>query len=295
MSLFNYKESDWTNRQILYVIGNGFDIHHGIESSFNNFRDYLKKHNIDFLTFLERHFGYGELWQDFEKSLGRFDINEIFHYCSDDIEIEDGHEMRSTFQIEDSTNDFFAFNLYNLNSYFNEWVRSININFCKTDILLLKNAKFLTFNYTETLERIYNIPENNILHIHGNRLLGDTMIIGHDNYLEEYSIYDEQSFIFEENAKINIINATNQYVKPIADIIYKYKNFFYSLNKIDTVIFLGFSYSMIDYPYIEEVYKNVNPDCIWYFSEHGHRDIDNMKIYVEKLKINRDRCLSFFF
>lgn len=29
----------------LYIIGNGFDLHHGLESSYNDFRDFVAEYN----------------------------------------------------------------------------------------------------------------------------------------------------------------------------------------------------------------------------------------------------------
>ena len=43
--------------KILFIIGNGFDISHCIESSYNDFYNYLvKKRKIDLIFFLENFF-----------------------------------------------------------------------------------------------------------------------------------------------------------------------------------------------------------------------------------------------
>jgi hypothetical protein len=40
--------------------------------------------------------------------------------------------------------------------------------------------RFLTFNYTPTLQRLYGVPESNVLHIHGRANLPDSdLIFGH--------------------------------------------------------------------------------------------------------------------
>ena len=49
---------------------------------------------------------------------------------------------------------------------FAKWAKSIEISHHKV-ISLNPNSIFLTFNYTDTLEELYAIPENQILHIHG--------------------------------------------------------------------------------------------------------------------------------
>ena len=40
------------------------------------------------------------------------------------------------------------------------------------------SAKFITFNYTETLERLYSVPADKILHIHG-KAHSDSKIISY--------------------------------------------------------------------------------------------------------------------
>lgn len=41
------------------------------------------------------------------------------------------------------------------------------------------DAAFLTFNYTPTLETLYNIDENIIFHIHGKAGTDDELVLGH--------------------------------------------------------------------------------------------------------------------
>ena len=67
----------------LYFIGNGFDLHHGLKTSYLNFRDdYIKKKSSvlwnDFLDI------YGDApqndnlwWKDFENMLGKVDYESL--------------------------------------------------------------------------------------------------------------------------------------------------------------------------------------------------------------------------
>ena len=45
------------NIKHLYIIGNGFDLYHGAESSYADFRKYLLHHNVDVVKSLELFFG----------------------------------------------------------------------------------------------------------------------------------------------------------------------------------------------------------------------------------------------
>lgn len=44
--------------QHLYIIGNGFDIHHGIQSSYRAYREWLLENHPELLTRLEIAFGF---------------------------------------------------------------------------------------------------------------------------------------------------------------------------------------------------------------------------------------------
>lgn len=54
----------------LFIIGNGFDIHHGLSTKYTDFRDYLKKKDHKLLEELENNFGIDSnedyLWNSFE-------------------------------------------------------------------------------------------------------------------------------------------------------------------------------------------------------------------------------------
>lgn len=72
---------------------------------------------------------------------------------------------------------------------------------------------FLTFNYTETLEELYEV--NNITHIHGNR---DSPIVGHNNASQaEEKVYSQDIYINDLNRALK---------KPTKKIIKENEDFF---------------------------------------------------------------------
>ena len=66
-----------------------------------------------------------------------------------------------------------------------------------------KSALYITFNYTNTLERVYNIDNDNIFHIHGNLDLVDYRIIL-DWVIPSFSTIEEAEVA--EQVKVNEIN-----------------------------------------------------------------------------------------
>ena len=63
----------------LFIIGNGFDIAHGIKSSYNDYHDWLLRHQYhEFVAYMESLFpaienGEQLLWKDFEEAIGIYD------------------------------------------------------------------------------------------------------------------------------------------------------------------------------------------------------------------------------
>ena len=63
----------------LYLIGNGFDMHHCISSSYNNFKDWLEdKDAVVFNRLFQVYeFDGGDLWSSLEENLGNIPIEAI--------------------------------------------------------------------------------------------------------------------------------------------------------------------------------------------------------------------------
>src|SRR5690606_34437122 len=95
-----------------------------------------------------------------------------------------------------------------LTACLNEWSEVVNqkLNGIDRKTSLIKESHqdiFVSFNYTTTLEDIYNILECNVLHIHGVVDSDNELVLGHSDvyrityFTEKYrdyeSRYDEQS------------------------------------------------------------------------------------------------------
>ena len=69
---------------VLYIIGNGFDISHGIDSRYSNFQRWVKAQGNERLIGMMDIFLSNEhyLWADVETALREYREEEIFDYCS---------------------------------------------------------------------------------------------------------------------------------------------------------------------------------------------------------------------
>lgn len=63
------------NHRVLYIVGNGFDLHHQIMSSYSDFGQYVKTVDAEVYDTFEKHLSIGGDWANLEEPLGRFDVD----------------------------------------------------------------------------------------------------------------------------------------------------------------------------------------------------------------------------
>ena len=281
-----FSELDKLESETLIVIGNGFDIAHGIKSTYCDFRNWLvAKKESSLIGLMDTFFSNKrDVWNDIEKALGEYDEESILSFCRPDEEFDYDHSLSSSARIEDSPMAIFQPVLEQFKDRFDEWVESIEIFGAERIVELSPNCRYLTFNYTDTLETIYGIPKNNIAHIHGSRLLKDEYIIGHNCYRNPMDVWDDESLIFESRAMESIVESMNGFVKDYQGNIHKHSDFFLKLSQIKQVICYGHSMNEIDWPYFEEIINTTGKDIPWRISCYCKTDYDN----VEKFKTHFD-------
>lgn len=273
----------------LYIIGNGFDLHHGINSSYRDFQEWMYENNPDVIEEIEEVYEIcnDEWWSDFENQLASLDIIEyssriasenqpdlLSEHCDrtwGDAQFEVEHQLRS---------------LYNdIRVCLPNWISQLNppLESKKID-LTTKDAVFINFNYTKTLENLYGISPHKILHIHGCIDEDEDFILGHGksidelnliktNYLETSSFYTEQENFLELHEQFAIDATIDQLAsqrKPVEEIIKKHNKFFNSLTEITNIFVYGLSMSEVDMPYLKHILSKVK-SAKWEFSDYkGH-------------------------
>ncbi len=177
----------------LVVIGNGFDMAHGLKTGYDKFKDYILKNDTDEYNFLEDLFGADfskdDFWWNFEESLAKSN----FENFTEAFEIVNDLQKKNGFEDEDceeSNKNFLSEHIYNLKKLFCEWIDKINNNDVgrvskKNNLdIYFKDSLVLSFNYTSTVEWVYDV---NVFHIHGyienidleNEIGLDSIILGH--------------------------------------------------------------------------------------------------------------------
>lgn len=173
------------NDKILYILGNGFDCCHGLDTGVDRFKEILQTQEIYNETeSAEVIFeGYGVLWGDYEACLAEIDLNMIEEnqmiapdYMSDHEYDRDGgiYNMEQyTKSLHHAVQESLSIMVEKANDELNE-KKAILKDF------LNSGDAVLSFNYTSTLEQLYTIPANvSICHIHGYHEYGEELLLGY--------------------------------------------------------------------------------------------------------------------
>lgn len=316
----------------LNVIGNGFDLYHGLPSSYYFFGCYLIKNDPEFYEEIGKmyNFKFAEMvgspiahdyeyvvedifWREFEKHLGEVDENFIV----DTHEYELNLENDDPIDIE-MNEDMIA---ENLKQAFVHWVKDtldknenyeLIIKFMKEAINATKfncDDYFLTFNYTHTLQKIYDIPNERIHYVHG-ECLGDDddeLIIGHGNderivEIEEAISELEQKYNYTQSSKneIDEYDCLLRFLKKLRKNVNSCKvdcdSFFKKIGDgIKIINVFGMSLGDVDIPYLKQI-REKWPNAYWKFSYYSEDDkIRIIELSENELSLNKEDYNIFEF
>lgn len=298
---------------VLFVIGNGFDLMHGAKASYYDFGKTLGKHS-NLRHTLEFYLKADDLWADFEGALAKINVEVM---CSSHIIDMRLRDMGAYDEDAGSAEFFLAaemaaapMNTLNteLMQRFRKWVESLNTNTEDRPFLhIFETGRILTFNYTEFVETLYGVSEDNICYIHGTRKkrkghTREELILGHipgasdeffefkDNFrgidLSEgkaQMVYDAQ-----ETAIRFVAEADDNLTKHCDKIIKKNDSFFASLENVDKVITIGHSLYPVDWDYFKEIInRNKKPsDIEWIFGCYGKGDLERIESFARAFDID---------
>ena len=233
------------------------------------------------------------LWSEFEKALGEYDLNVVINWCWENLYLTEdslGNQLFNNSFIDTQLPDI-------IDEAFTKWIRSIQIPSQKNYDSITKDALYLTFNYTDTLEQLYNIPESQILHIHGRASKGEKLVVGHNHYINPSDYWDDAIDIRENNERMQRLADMNNLCKPVFEIIERYECFFKGLSGITDINVIGHSCDEIDYPYYRKIIESVSRDVKWHFNpfeDNKDKDIRSMKCLIKEIGINPNNTTGVF-
>jgi len=196
-------------------------------------------------------------WDVFESKLGNLNL-DLFLKQKDD-EIDDSFLYHTV----------LMHHLPKIIEFFKEWINTIDVSKAVMkekfrDEIRKGKCLFLNFNYTDTLELLYNVE--NVCHIHGSK---DTeIILGHEGSAD-FSDFDEKMF------KTTFKKLTGLYIS-------RNREFFSSLKDVTEIYSIGFSFGEVDMPYIKEIFRNIDTkEVSWYLTKFDEDNGNNKRFRKE--------------
>lgn len=271
-------------RETLYIIGNGFDKAHNLKTSYCNFHDWLEANgHEDFVKTMEgiahkddqKKLTSGKeiiklLWTDFEAALGRIDSSTALEWLQKkfgNVYTDSNAKTKAMDEINKTVDS--------VEPLMKQWAESIDVSKTERIYDLSKESKYLTFNYTLTLEECYGIKKN-VLHIHGkvkdeNRHEENVekIVVGCKEDQTRISI---DSDLRRRRVETALNGKFNQFNKPSDQLMENEISFFDSLSDITRVVVLGHSLSEIDEKYLQQVVLSVSKDAHWHFLTYSNKD-----------------------
>lgn len=300
-------------RKELYIIGNGFDLWHDLLTSykcFNCFMHRIKPKEHKDIGQLFNSSNQNILWSDFENMLSELDVlGMVKRYIS----------TWNTYDNKCRFRNFFDTLHQLIKDSFHEWVIDIDYSFENhkrmSYIFKKNNALFLSFNYTNTLEKFYEINNDKICYIHG--FTGNNSlyrpVVGHgvsddtiekkikkiENDINNLVVQQNSIPAFEQcfkNWKDDILEQITEFLmglrKKTDYYMGEYQEWFSEVTDISDIYILGHSLCMVDAPYFVKIHSNL-PNATWHISyckeeEKGGKVEDLCKLLNtcrEKIKI----------
>lgn len=315
--------TDYDTDSCLIIIGNGFDLHHGLATSYSDYRDWLLVHDERVVADFES-FDYAtecllhesslccksssmeeddRRWSSLEESLGiEWDdlcYETLEHTCPDLTEDNPGWD---DFWVELQTRLEYLKKL--TRDRFREWVKSIDVSKAKPLLELPDTASFITFNYTPTLEHVYGVRPDKILHIHGCVLDKKELLQfgSPDNnpfelrkMLEDkYGMDDFYGATIQQGVTVACDRCADTW-KNIEGNYEALNHFLDTLAKINTVIIMGNSFDKVDKPYYRDVLAPRYRDAEWVFCEYNPNEDKqyDTDIFCHELAISNYRMTSY--
>lgn len=297
---------------VLYIIGNGFDLHHKVNSSYGDFSRWLKIRNRDLYELLNTICEVDYLWSDFEGALPY--ISRDFLMGAEAFlptEVDDDTSAADIFLAGDMAKGM-GYDLWNdIVKGFRKWVVSIKTpkNFAHYKVMLDYCARFITFNYTTFLETEYGISHDQILYIHGNKSSQkNPPVIGHSGtdtfdswydkthksnkrfYRGTHSILPENEYLTEGIEEYYDISR-----KQVQDVIVRNTAYWQGLCDIKHIYVLGHSMAEVDMPYFEQIHSsNSHPEnLIWHVSYYKAEEKEPKESQLKKMKVPKTN-IDFF-
>ena len=285
------------------------------QCSFLNFMEWIKENDAGLFFKLTQVYNSAweyNWWRDFENSLAQLNISFYANKKGnlyDPEYIKEGSIEEKTKYASKIVFDEFKSIKDSLRTVFQKWLSEAYENYLKNKKIQFPNEDsiFFTFNYTKTLEDIYEIDAKRIYHIHGVIDDKDSMEVGHGLGEEELNdmLIGQEPRIGEvwnnrlnrmvrlqivkpkhkELAALSSIESLVTLKKDVEGCIKKNQVFFNEILDVERIYVYGFSFSYIDIPYLEKIIRRTKPETHWVISWYSQDDKRRIMDFVIRYDI----------
>lgn len=259
-----------TKKDTLVIIGNGFDIWQGLNTSYSEFRKYYLSHRDEILK---------KLWIKKKKISddegNSYEISDVELIYGDPFEPDDlDNEFWNTFELSLADIDIYRLNMFFgkdkndikkmkksvenagkiLREAFCRWISTIKIDSSESEFKFGDNCVFINFNYTDTLQKRFCVDEDDIIYLHGEACDKESIILGHSYHPHEpeevlrqfgprfQGLYFVESLLYETDKHVKDNITAMEIELFLSDV---------NLNEIKDVYVLGHSFGKVDLEYFE--------------------------------------------
>lgn len=265
----------------LFVIGNGLDLYFGLPTKTDDFCNCLRADAVDFYSEC------GINWSSWEEGLEDIDIDEANmlvesapDYMSDSEDDREG----TVIEAEEKLNEILELRNRALETMVAKAnseliMKRLNHKLPSYNKNLFSNSTIINFNYTSTVEKLFDIDNSYDWHIHGCYEDDDQLIFGFDKrkgYSQNYHkrLYGDTSrdidpYIFRQYEKVLEFYDDNCKKYQTEKLVKVLKD--YNSKKVDSIIVLGHSMGDVDHQYMEIIEKILKPD-MWIISYYKNTE-----------------------
>ncbi|MGV3009796.1 bacteriophage abortive infection AbiH family protein [Streptococcus thoraltensis] len=289
----------------LFVIGNSFDIAHGLPTSYCCFKNFLRKEAkiqktdeelLKLPLFDTTHPYYG-LCSDNAGNMSDEELARFYYHLllkisilNDDLEWNQFEEnLAEIYRLPDwqelaENMEKVAYIMETVypeatQRLFLQWIEGISLKNTKAIKETITSHKedsyFLTFNYTNVLEEIYHVPEERICHIHLNQTKEgeNEVIVGHSGDVSR----DFQKL--KESPSRSYLDRTVVMVeKNTQSQLSKNYAFLEKLQSVRNIYCLGHSLAKVDELYFRELFSRLGEVNLFIDEFHYHNGREDKEI-----------------
>lgn len=320
-SVIAYNHIEIDSKETLYVLGNGFDLMHGVKSSYYSFRDSMGKNNA-VRGILECYFTVEDIWAGFEENLAYFNLDMMCgsRMLDEHLDIADAYDddagMAEFYMAVENAIEPLRVVVEELPKQFRGWVETLVIG---TDDRPLKSlfgnsqGKVLSFNYTEFAEELYGVSKSDVCYIHGCRRKEkgkpkDRLILGHLPGESDDAYNIRKKKVWKRNplrarlveyAQEVAVDFASRYEEDLTknskDIIQRHNAFWDTITDVKSVVTIGHSLAPVDWDYFCKIKDSIQDidNVRWFIGCHSIYDLENLEALLRYMDIPKERVSIF--